>query len=172
MSDEDAFRELRVELNFEKNALTLVPRATELSNKTNQFNFGIKRLTDFEIRSYIENPQASVVLASLKDKYADSGFVSLMCLNLAGEEILFVEEFCVSCRALGRGLEDEIFFGSLLVALQEHPSLSFQKIQILYREGDRNSPVIEWAKLRKWEINSNYVEIPFNSLSTWNSQLQ
>jgi FkbH-like protein len=171
MSDKEAFKELKVELNFKKDSISHVPRGAELSNKTNQFNFALRRLTNFEIRSYVDNPHTAIVLADLKDKYADSGLVSFLCLNLSGEEILVVDEFCISCRALGRGLEDEIFFGSLLAALQGQSSLNFEKIHIMYRKGERNSPVIEWAKTRNWVVKSNHVEIPYQNLSTWRSQI-
>jgi FkbH-like protein len=171
MSDKEAFKELRVELNFKKDSISHVTRGAELSSKTNQFNFALRRLTNLEIRSYVDNPHTAIVLADLKDKYADSGLISFMCLNLSGEEILVVEEFCISCRALGRGLEDEIFFGSLFTALQGQSSLNFKEIHIMYRQGERNSPVIEWTKTRNWVVKSNHVEIPYRILSTWRSQI-
>ena len=167
MSDRDAFKVLEVQLKFEVNNPSLIQRSGELSSKTNQFNFALNRYSELELRSYMESINKKVVLASLQDKYADSGIVSLLCLDYSKPTEVVVDEFCISCRAIGRGLEDEIFFGSLSRVLDRSLVEDLECVKIMYQKGERNSPAIEWANNRKWEVTPNWIEIPIDSVLGW-----
>ncbi len=167
MSDKDAFMELQVQLVFELNNTDLIPRTTELSNKTNQFNFALNRYTEFEVKSLLETTDNYIVLSSLRDKYADSGVVSLISMRYSTSAEIEVNEFCISCRALGRGLEDEIFFGSLSRVLRREELSELGRVIIFYRKGDRNSPALNWARDKNWEIESDRVVIPMKALMEW-----
>ena len=167
MSDREAFKMLEVKLNYEINNLNLIQRCGELSNKTNQFNFALNRYSDFELRSYMASTDKKVVLSNLQDKYADSGIVSLLCVNYSKPTEVVVDEFCISCRAIGRGLEDEIFFGSLSRALDRSSIKNIKSIKVPYQTGERNSPAIDWANNRKWVVTPSWIEIPIESLLGW-----
>jgi FkbH-like protein len=167
MTDEEAFKTLEVRITYDKDDTNLVPRSAELSNKTNQFNFSLKRFNEFDLNTYLKVEKQSVILATLEDKFAKSGIVSLMCVNYSNNDLIVIDEFCISCRALGRGLEDEIFFGSLSKVLDERNVISSTRIRISYQLGERNSPVIEWASSRDWEISSSWVDVPINSFLEW-----
>jgi FkbH-like protein len=167
LSDKDAFKELQVRLQFESSNVSLLPRSVELSNKTNQFNFALKRFSEYQLKTYLNNVGRKAITSNLSDRYANSGIVSLLCIDYSSLREIRIDEFCISCRALGRGLEDEIFFGSLAKALESTHLPDFSRISISYQKGDRNSPAVNWAVGKNWIIESDRIEVPIGSYIEW-----
>lgn len=167
LGDREAFRELEVKLQFESSNVSLLTRSVELSNKTNQFNFALKRFTEYQLKTYLHNEKCKVITSNLSDRYAKSGIVSLMCIDYSSLSEIRIDEFCISCRALGRGLEDEIFFGSLAKALELTQLPDFSRISISYKKGDRNSPAVNWALGKNWTIQSDRIEVPIGCYMEW-----
>jgi FkbH-like protein len=167
LGDREAFRELEVKLQFESSNVSLLPRSVELSNKTNQFNFALKRFGEHQLKTYLHNEKRKVITSNLSDRYANSGIVSLMCIDYSSLSEIRIDEFCISCRALGRGLEDEIFFGSLAKALESTQLSDFSRISISYKKADRNAPAVNWAMGKNWIIQSDRIEVPIGSYMEW-----
>ena len=82
-----------------------ISRAEQMTMKTNQFNVNTKRLNINELK--IINSQKDVFLIHLKDDYGDHGIVSLVILGETKDSIL-IELFLMSCRIIGRYLENWI----------------------------------------------------------------
>jgi len=82
-------------------------RVVQLCSKTNQFNVTTKRYTGEEITNIAANRDNAIYVAYLNDKYGDSGLVSVIILldTDAGKKI---DTFLMSCRVMGRKLEDVI----------------------------------------------------------------
>jgi len=139
-----ALAELESKLTFFTLDDSLVNRAFELSNKTNQFNLAFCRFTVESLRNFIGNKEYSVVLCNLTDNIADSGLVSLLVLKAVDGCPIEVIEFAISCRAIGRGLEGQIFWGSTDAALL-NPT---ERLDIFVRPvtGPRNQPAIQWLE--------------------------
>jgi FkbH-like protein len=170
-NDQDAFEKLKVELSFHLDTADLSRRSFELSNKTNQFNFALNRFRENDIEKFMFDRNKHVVLGELRDIYAYSGFVSLMCLDLTKSNEIVILEFCISCRALGRGLETEIFFGSLKKSLENQEFSEKFDIFLIYKEGERNTPVLNWLNERGWIVESGVVTIPVSEVLSWNSKI-
>ena len=79
-------------------------RSTQLNNKTNQFNLVTKRLTEVEMKSFIENDKKFAYCIKLNDKFGDSGIISLILLSIS-ENIVNIDNWLMSCRVFKRGLE-------------------------------------------------------------------
>ena len=88
------------------NALNLA-RVTQLINKTNQFNTTTIRRTEAEVAALAGNPAALTLQFRLIDKFGDNGIVSVMLLEPAGEGVLELVNWVMSCRVFGRQLEEE-----------------------------------------------------------------
>jgi FkbH-like protein len=82
-----------------------IPRIAQLSQKTNQFNLTTRRYTDEDIQQLSRSHSADVIGLRLRDRFGDSGLVGACVLRYAGE-VATVESLLLSCRVLGRGLED------------------------------------------------------------------
>jgi FkbH-like protein len=125
-SDQMAYlRELAPEVDVWVDPEGLVGRLSELSRKTNQFNLSLRRLDEVEVHEYVQGPGSFAVGIGLRDCLTDSGIIAAMFGRLVGEEVI-VEEWVISCRALGRGMET-LMASSALDAL-----------------GPRNNPAREW----------------------------
>jgi len=80
-------------------------RASQLTEKTNQFNFNTKRYKIADIKKLKKNHLCFLV--KLSDIYGDHGIVSFFILK-KDKEILIVDLFLMSCRIMGRYLENWI----------------------------------------------------------------
>jgi FkbH-like protein len=100
-----AHLEMRVSLRM-ADAFTL-PRISQLTMRTNQFNLTTRRYTEDALNDMLAKGAAIVTLA-LRDRYGDMGLVGAAVLLFEGAECR-VDTFLMSCRALGRGAEDALF---------------------------------------------------------------
>ena len=93
-----------------------VPRVTQLTNKTNQFNLTTRRYTETEIRHAMEDSNQICLTGTLADKFGDNGLVSVMLGKLDGA-VCHIELWLMSCRVLKRDMEREMLnvFVSLCV---------------------------------------------------------
>jgi FkbH-like protein len=145
LSREDYIRSLNMTLVYSINDIKNVRRIAELSNKTNQFIFNYKRYSENEVYQYISSPLKDTVLVTvaLKDSLSDSGIVSAVFLRKNSEDVTILEECFVSCRALGRGIDNEIVLGSIEIGLKELGTCFFRTHFV---SGDRNKPAIDFIK--------------------------
>src|SRR5213078_2295685 len=79
-----------------------LPRAAQLTQRTNQFNCHGQPRTAAEMQELLRASQARVVFAS--DRFGDYGLVGLIMFT-SESGALKAETFLLSCRALGRGVE-------------------------------------------------------------------
>lgn len=82
-----------------------IPRIAQLTQKTNQFNLTTRRYSDAEIKELSEQDGADVITLRLADRFGDAGLVGVCILRYGGQQVVF-DTFLLSCRVLGRGVED------------------------------------------------------------------
>ncbi len=135
-------RSLEVSLTFRLNHGAALRRVHELSQKTNQFNLCLKRFNEAEIERRFHFANSKVVTIDLADRLSDSGVIGVLFAREEAEAIV-VEELCISCRALGRGLEDIMVAKALSAAWPQWPGkpLLFERAT-----GPRNDPAREWLR--------------------------
>jgi FkbH-like protein len=81
-----------------------IERATQLTNKTNQFNLTTKRRTLAEVRHVAATGWTGVF--SLQDRYGDYGIIGLMfCVPAADPACWEIDTWLMSCRVLRRDVE-------------------------------------------------------------------
>jgi FkbH-like protein len=83
-------------------------RAAQLTQKTNQFNLTTRRYTEQELRALQSIPGAAVFIASVADKYGDNGKVVAGIVRKKTPSTAELDTFLMSCRVLGRFIEDQI----------------------------------------------------------------
>ncbi|MFD1802235.1 HAD-IIIC family phosphatase [Mixta tenebrionis] len=139
-SKEDFIKQMNIELDFLVNPVNEIYRISELSNKTNQFIFNYRRYTTAEIEEIMNNNV--IVAVSVKDKLSESGIVGVVILkNDLQNDWIDLDECFVSCRALGRGIDDIIVLGAISVGLKK---LGKIKLHSKIAVGDRNLPAIQF----------------------------
>ena len=103
-------------------------RASQLSLKTNQFNFRTIRYSENDIKKKKNLIDEHVFMVSLNDIYGDHGNIALVSLKKINEVEVFLENFLMSCRVIGRYLE----FWILKKIIDKCDSLGFKKLKIQY----------------------------------------
>ncbi len=88
---------------------SLISRASQMSQKTNQFNFRTIRYSETNIKKIMRDKNSEFRLISLKDVYGDHGIVSMFIIKKINDKFCFLDTFLMSCRVLGRYLETWIF---------------------------------------------------------------
>ncbi len=131
---------LKICVGFQRNHQDQTARLTELSNKTNQFNLALKRFTAAQVARYMDSPDRSVVSISMRDRLSDSGNIGALFARLE-RDLLIVEELCISCRALGRNLEDLLVLGGVGYVRADQ---KFDRIAFEMQVGARNEPARVW----------------------------
>ncbi len=81
-----------------------LPRITQLTNKSNQFNLTTKRYTQSEMEETAASSEYIRLCGRLKDKFGDNGIVSVVIGRKEGDT-LHMELWLMSCRVLKRDME-------------------------------------------------------------------
>jgi FkbH-like protein len=84
-----------------------IPRIAQLILKTNQFNLTTYRYQEEDVRSFAQNQDILIGCIQTKDKFGDNGITGVYIVkkNTADKEWT-IDTFLLSCRVLGRGIED------------------------------------------------------------------
>lgn len=82
-----------------------VKRAAQLCGQTNQFNLTTRRYSETELSALLSDPGAEAFTLGLKDRFGDNGIVGFAILRYCGRTAE-IDTFLLSCRVLGRRVED------------------------------------------------------------------
>lgn len=117
-----------------------LPRLAQLTQKTNQFNLTTHRRTEAELRGFLARGNAVFSLAA-SDKFGDLGIVGEAEISFADAgKSARVENFMMSCRALGRGVE-QAFARKLLNLLRER---GVEKVGAEFVATAKNAPCADF----------------------------
>jgi FkbH-like protein len=98
-------RDLEIECKLQIDPTEQINRIAQMTQKTNQFNLTTRRYEIPDIQRFLDSVDYSVILLEYKDRFGSEGTVGLAILNLAESRI---DSFLMSCRVIGRKVEDQI----------------------------------------------------------------
>jgi len=101
---DDFLADLAMEASVRPIDEPLLPRVTQLLQKTNQFNLTTQRRTSQEVAALAADPHWVCLSLSLRDRLADHGVVGVGFAALHGDEAV-VDTLLLSCRVIGRTAE-------------------------------------------------------------------
>jgi FkbH-like protein len=104
-----------------------IPRVSQLTLRTNQFNTTGMRRTEAEVARFADEADAQCLTVDVSDRFGDYGLVGALFYRLTGETMV-VESFLMSCRVLGRGVEHAVLrrLGEIALGVNlEHVALNF-----------------------------------------------
>lgn len=104
-SIDDYLRSLHMTAHIGVNDYSLASRVAQLTQKTNQFNLTTKRYTEEDILKFISDENYDVITIRLEDKLAPLGIVGAAII-LYHDEMAEIDTFLLSCRAIGRTVEN------------------------------------------------------------------
>jgi FkbH-like protein len=108
LSAEEFTKALQLSVDFFEVKAEHFTRVTQLINKTNQFNLTTKRRTAGEVSNLIDAPGAKMFAWRVADRFGDYGLVGVVILIRTANAI-DIDTLLMSCRVLGRGVENAVF---------------------------------------------------------------
>ena len=106
VGDFDEFlKQMKIEVEIQKADNFSIPRISQLTLKTNQFNLTTRRYQEDEISTFAKNEKKIVECAKVKDKFGDNGITGVYIIEKADDEWI-IDSFLLSCRIIGRGVEN------------------------------------------------------------------
>ncbi len=103
-SKEEFLKSLMLEGKILAPSDSIIPRLSQMTLKTNQFNFTTKRFNEKDIFELISKDEIIYPL-QVKDIYGDHGITGLILVSKKNEKEAEVINFLMSCRILGRDIE-------------------------------------------------------------------
>lgn len=104
---EEYLAKLGIEVDIAAPTEIDLPRVAQLTQKTNQFNLTTRRYSEGEIRAFVADEHSDVFALKVRDRIADLGLVGVAIVRYDGAEAE-IDSFLLSCRAIGRGVEDAL----------------------------------------------------------------
>lgn len=132
---------LQLRVAVEPLALENLPRAAQLTQRTNQMNFTMVRRTEAEIKSLLDSGGAECLAVRAGDRFGDYGLVGLLIFRTRARA-LELDTFLLSCRALGRGVEHR-----MLARLGEIAGArALPTVEVPFIPGARNRPALAFLE--------------------------
>lgn len=133
-----------------------IPRISQLTLKTNQFNMTTRRYSEKEIGRLSQ--EGRVFSVHVKDKWDDHGIVGVLIVE-KGSSQWRIDTFLLSCRVIGRGIEDQMVafvlkqagasqvIGEFIPTDKNAPAQGFYAKQGFKKE-ENSGPVEIWSHSR------------------------
>ncbi len=113
-------------------------RVTQLVNKTNQFNLMTERLNEAEVAARMKDERWITLQARLADRFGDNGIIAVLMARVQDAEAV-IETWLMSCRVLGRGVEE----ACLNLLAEAALAKGARRLVGLYRPTEKNGMVRE-----------------------------
>jgi FkbH-like protein len=101
---DDFYRALGQEVEIAQVGPETIARASQLTQKTNQFNLTTIRYSEQQLAEVARGEGNRIMSVRVRDRFGDNGIVGLAITREIGE-ICEVDTFLLSCRVIGRSVE-------------------------------------------------------------------
>lgn len=129
-----------------------IPRISQLTLKTNQFNLTTKRYQEEEIRMFSKDNQMIVGCAQVEDKFGDNGITSVFIIKNEKPEEWTLDTFLLSCRVMGREVEK----GILDYIIKKAKENKIKRIKAEYIPTQKNKPIEDFLQNCGFKKEGNY----------------
>jgi FkbH-like protein len=114
-----------------------LPRASQLCQRTNQFNVTSKRYTESELAAFLHDPATRIYMLEAADRFGQMGHSGLIIFKRLNDAVE-VDTFLMSCRIIGRKFDQALFCEGLKLAGLVWP---FKEVRAAYIPTRKNSIV-------------------------------
>lgn len=114
-----------------------IPRISQLTLKTNQFNLTTKRYQEVDIKRFSQDQNYIIGCAQVEDKFGDNGITGVFIVHKKNPKEWFIDTFLLSCRVMGREVEKGIL-GYILNKAKEN---GVEKIKAQFIPTQKNKPI-------------------------------
>ena len=142
-ADMDSFiRSLEIKMTIQAANKMNISRIAQMTQKTNQFNLTTKRYTENDLNTMLAEG-AKIWCLSVYDKFGDSGITGAVIIK--NNEI---DEFLLSCRILGKGIEKE-FIAQILSKLKK---IGISDLNAVYIPTAKNAQVKDFYENKGFKL--------------------
>lgn len=135
--------DLKVSMNFAQQSQ--ISRIAQLTQRTNQFNLSTIRRSEMEINELFSKHGMKCWEIEALDKFGEYGIIGVLITKEKGN-VLFIDTFLLSCRSLGRGIEDVILTG-----LKRYCTANgLFKIEADFYPTPKNRPFLNFIEKLEW----------------------
>ena len=153
---DDFLTSLEIKVNVIENDFSNIPRISQLTQKTNQFNLTTHRYTENEINGFMLSNEYLVYSFEVSDKFGDNGITGLSILKINDKDCI-IDTFLMSCRIIGRKIE--LAFVNLLI--ENLKEKGFTSARASYIKSQKNKQV------KDFYLNFNFKETSVEDQKTY-----
>lgn len=147
---------ININVDCEKLNSTNFQRTLQLLNKTNQMNLQTKRYSENDLLLYMNDSTFNYYSISVKDDFGNAGLTGVIGLQKVNNTLI-VSDFVLSCRVMGRKIEETMLFIVQSIAFE----MSLENVSITYIPTEKNKPCHSFFENSGFKISEN--------LYGWNS---
>ena len=133
---QDFLKQLNISVKIKNADKYTIPRISQLTLKTNQFNLTTRRYQEEDIRKFSQDKDKIVECAQVQDKFGDNGITGVYIINKDNKLQWTIDTFLLSCRVIGRGVED----GVLSQIIEKARTEGVSKVRGEYIKTKKNKP--------------------------------
>jgi len=136
-SAEEWLRSLNTELMVVESGEADRARVVQLMNKTNQMNLSTRRVSELELRTWLQPDTRKLWAFRVKDRFGDSGLTGILSLEIQSGAAQ-ITDFVLSCRVMGRNVEHAM----VAFAASYCRSLGLSELRADYLPTEKNKPCL------------------------------
>lgn len=138
---EDYYRSLSMEVEISLVRQETLARASQLTQKTNQFNLTTRRYSEQQIAQMANEPDWRIQSIRVRDRFGDNGLVGMAITHYQGQ-FCEIDTFLLSCRVIGRTVET-----ALLATIAEQARIEgAQRLVGWFFPTNKNAPAREFYR--------------------------
>ncbi|HEY0066208.1 MAG TPA: HAD-IIIC family phosphatase, partial [Flavisolibacter sp.] len=146
-TDLDSFlQSLGLEMSIRRVKEQELERASQLSKRTNQFNLNGMRHSVQDIAALVQKQDFECYVVHVRDRFGDYGLVGMVITETRKEDLL-LHSFMLSCRVLGRGVEQAV----MAVVKRFCEERNIDTVSALYAETAKNIPFRDFLAGNNWK---------------------
>ena len=143
--------QLNIKVKIEDSNEFLIPRISQLTLKTNQFNLTTKRYQEEDIQKFTLDDNFKIGCANVQDKFGDNGITGVFIIK-KNDKVWNLDTFLLSCRVMGRGVENLILFH----LLQDAKKNGIKEFIAEFIPTEKNKPSSNFLKENGFIKRENY----------------
>ena len=131
--------EIKIEaMSLNKNNLK---RCVQLLNKTNQMNLSTRRMIESDFVNWSSNETNNVYTINVSDRFGNYGLTGILSTT-KNKNCCDIIDFVISCRALGRKVEDAMMY----IASEKARLMGCDEVSLEFKETKKNLPCQKFLK--------------------------
>ena len=156
---ESFLRQLDVRISIKGADKFTIPRISQLTLKTNQFNLTTKRYQEEDIQNLSQDKTILVGCAQVEDKFGDNGITGAFIIRKNDPKEWTIDTFLLSCRVMGREVEKGIL-GHILNKAKKN---GVEKIKAQFIPSKKNKPIENFLPSCGFKKDAEYWIYSFDS---------